>query len=93
MPALKWHIEREGLSQTKTAKVFGVTQPRISNLMRGKIELFGLDMPVNILAAAGLRVKVQVKKAREGGSIPHLKIEMRGARAAARIYDWPRREP
>jgi predicted XRE-type DNA-binding protein len=51
------------LSQTEAAKVFGVTQPRISNLMRGKIEVFGLDMLVNMLSAAGLRVTVQVKKA------------------------------
>jgi predicted XRE-type DNA-binding protein len=63
MLALKRHIEREGLSQTEAAKVFGVTQPRISNLMRGKIELFGLDMLVNMLSAAGLRVTLQVKKA------------------------------
>jgi predicted XRE-type DNA-binding protein len=51
------------LSQTEAAKVFGVTQPRISDLMRGKIELFGIDMLVNMLAAAGLRVRLQVKKA------------------------------
>jgi predicted XRE-type DNA-binding protein len=63
MLALKRHIEREGLSQPEAAKIFGVTQPRISNLMRGKIELFGLDMLVNMLSAAGLRVKLQVKKA------------------------------
>src|ERR1035441_9508342 len=63
MLALKRHIEREGLSQTEAAKVFGVTQPRISNLMRGKIDLFGIDMLVNMLAAAGLRVTLQVKKA------------------------------
>lgn len=63
MLALKRHIEREGLSQIEAAKVFGVTQPRISNLMRGKIEVFGLDMLVSMLSAAGLRVTVQVKKA------------------------------
>jgi predicted XRE-type DNA-binding protein len=63
MLALKRHIEREGLSQTEAAKALGVTQPRISNLMRGKIELFGLDMLVNMLASAGLRVTLQVKKA------------------------------
>ena len=62
MLALKRHIEREGLSQTEAAKVFGVTQPRISNLMRGKIDLFGLDMLVNMLAAAGLRVPLHVKR-------------------------------
>jgi predicted XRE-type DNA-binding protein len=63
MLALKRHIEREGLRQAEAAKVFGVTQPRISNLMRGKIEVFGLDMLVNMLSAAGLRVTLQVKKA------------------------------
>ncbi|HMD76973.1 MAG TPA: type II toxin-antitoxin system RelE/ParE family toxin [Terracidiphilus sp.] len=63
MLALKRHIERKGLNQAEAAKVFGVTQPRISNLMRGKIDLFGLDMLVNMLAAAGLRVTLQVKKA------------------------------
>ena len=63
MLALKRHIEREDLSQTEAAKVFGVSQPRISNLMRGKIELFGLDMLVNMLTAAGMQVTVKVKKA------------------------------
>jgi predicted XRE-type DNA-binding protein len=63
MLALKQHIEREGLSQTEAARAFGVSQPRISNLMRGKIELFGLDMLVNMLTAAGMQVTLKVKKA------------------------------
>jgi predicted XRE-type DNA-binding protein len=63
MMALKDHIANEGLSQSQAAKVFGVTQPRVSDLMRGKIELFGLDTLVNMLAAAGLHVEVHVAKA------------------------------
>ena len=63
MMALKDHIASEGLSQSRAAKVFGVTQPRVSDLMRGKIELFGLDTLVNMLAAAGLHVEVHVAKA------------------------------
>ena len=63
MIALKDHITREGLSQSQAAKVFGVTQPRVSDLMRGKIELFGLDSLVNMLAAAGLRVEMHVAHA------------------------------
>ena len=63
MLALKHHIERGGLSQIEAARVFGVAQPRISNLMRGKIDLFGIDMLVNMLATAGLRVSLRVKKA------------------------------
>ena len=40
MMALKDHIARTGLSQSEAAKLLGVTQPRISDLMRGKIDLF-----------------------------------------------------
>jgi predicted XRE-type DNA-binding protein len=47
MMALKDHIARTGLSQSQTAKLLGVTQLRISDLMRGKIGLFGLDTLVN----------------------------------------------
>jgi len=63
MRALKDHIASEGLSQSQAAKVLGVTQPRVSDLMRGKIDLFGLDTLVNMLAAAGLHVEVHVAKA------------------------------
>jgi predicted XRE-type DNA-binding protein len=60
MMALKEHIRREGLTQGQAAKVFGVTQPRVSDLIRGKIELFGLDSLVNMAAAAGLHVEMRV---------------------------------
>jgi predicted XRE-type DNA-binding protein len=63
MIALKERIAREGLSQAQAAKVFGVTQPRISDLLRGKIELFGLDTLVNMAVAAGLRVEMHVMAA------------------------------
>lgn len=63
MLALKDHISRMGLSQSQAAKLFGVTQPRISDLMRGKINLFGLDALVNMAAAAGLHVEMHVRDA------------------------------
>lgn len=63
MLALTRHIEREGLTQVQAARAFGVTQPRISNLKRGKIDAFGLDMLVKMATAAGLRVTMRVKKA------------------------------
>jgi predicted XRE-type DNA-binding protein len=43
--------------------MFGVTQPRVSDLMRGKIALFSLDTLVNMLAEAGLRVEMRVASA------------------------------
>ena len=63
MIELKRHIQREELTQAQAATLFGVTQPRISNLMRGKIDAFGLDLLVKMAAAAGLRVTMRVKKA------------------------------
>ncbi len=62
MMAIKDHIEREGLSQTQAAKLFNITQPRVSDLMRGKIHLFAIDALVTMLAAAGLRVDMRVRK-------------------------------
>jgi predicted XRE-type DNA-binding protein len=60
MLALKEHFIRSDLSQSQAAKLFGVTQPRVSDLMRGKINLFGLDTLVNMAVAAGLRVELRV---------------------------------
>ena len=61
--ALKERITSQGLSQSQAAKLFGVTQPRISDLLRGKINLFGLDALVNMAVAAGLHVELRVLEA------------------------------
>ena len=63
MMSLKDHLVRSGLNQSDAAKLFGVTQPRVSDLMRGKISVFGLDALVNMAAAAGLHVEMRVMKA------------------------------
>jgi predicted XRE-type DNA-binding protein len=63
MMALKKHIIRAGLSHSEAAKLFSVTQPRVSDLMRGKISLFGLDALVNMAAAAGMQVEMRVHEA------------------------------
>jgi predicted XRE-type DNA-binding protein len=63
MVQLKSYITRSGLSQGDAAKVFGVTQPRVSDLMRGKINLFAIDALVNMAAAAGLHVNLQLRDA------------------------------
>ena len=63
MRTLRAHIEQAGLTQAQAAASLGVTQPRISDLMRGKIELFALDSLVNMLTVAGLRLEIRVLKA------------------------------
>lgn len=60
MMALKNHLARADMSQAEAAKLLGVTQPRVSDLMRGKINLFGLDALVNMAAAAGLHIEIRV---------------------------------
>ncbi len=62
MMALHRHIAQTGMSQSQAAKLFGVTQPRVSDLMRGKINLFGIDALVNMAAAAGLQVEVRIRE-------------------------------
>ena len=61
--AIKSHITETGISQAEAAKLLGVTQPRISDLMRGKINLFGLDALVNMAAAAGLHIEMRISGA------------------------------
>jgi len=61
MLALKHHITQMEMSQAQAAALFGVTQPRISDLMRGKINLFSIDTLVNMAAAAGLHVEMRVR--------------------------------
>ena len=63
MRDLKDYIVSAGLSQAEAAKLFNITQPRVSDLMRGKINLFGIDALVNLAAAAGMYVEISLKKA------------------------------
>jgi predicted XRE-type DNA-binding protein len=53
MMALQARIAKAGRSPAEAAALFGVTQPRVSDLMRGKIDLFDLDALVDMAAAAG----------------------------------------
>ena len=54
-------IEEQGLTQTRAARLLGVTQPRVSDLIRGRIELFSIDTLVNMLAKAGVRVTMTAR--------------------------------
>ena len=56
-------VKQSGLTQQAAARVLGVTQPRLNQLLKGKIELFSLDALVNMATKAGMRVELRVKKA------------------------------
>jgi predicted XRE-type DNA-binding protein len=67
MAELAAYIERAGLTQAQAARRFGVTQPRISDLTRGKIDLFSIDTLVNMLTTAGLHLDLVVRPATKAG--------------------------
>ena len=53
-------IDARGLTQAQAADLFGVTQPRISDLVRGKIGRFSVDTLIAMLGNAGVRVQIVV---------------------------------
>jgi predicted XRE-type DNA-binding protein len=53
-------LEARGLKQSEAAKLLGVTQPRVSDLVRGRLDLFSVDSLIDLLAKLGIRVRVVV---------------------------------
>lgn len=53
-------IDARGLTQAQAATLFGVSQPRVSDLVRGKIDRFSIDTLVSMLGHAGVRVQIVV---------------------------------
>ena len=62
--ALQAGIKKSGITQAEAARQFGITQPRMSDLMRGKIDLFSLDALMDMATVAGLEPHVTIKKPR-----------------------------
>ena len=56
-------VKENGWTQTEAAKRCGVTQPRINELLRGRIDRFSLDALVNIAPALGRKVRVEIQAA------------------------------
>jgi len=57
-------IKKRRLTQARAAKLLGVTQPRVSDLMRGKIDLFSIDTLVEMLGRLGVSVTVTTRPTR-----------------------------
>lgn len=62
--ALQKAIARRRLTQAKAAKILRVTQPRVSDLLRGRIDLFSTDTLIDMLARLGVHVRVVLKSSR-----------------------------
>jgi predicted XRE-type DNA-binding protein len=60
MIAIEMTIKDRGLTQAQAAKIFGVGQPRVSDLFKGKIDRFTVDMLMTWLAKLGKQVTISV---------------------------------
>ncbi len=61
MVEIEQYVRKNRLTQKEAARRLGVTQPRLSNILRGKIEEFSIDALVTMLASAGLNVDIRIK--------------------------------
>ncbi len=56
-------VKKSGITQKEAARVFGTTQPRLNNVMRGRIEKCTVDRLVNMLSSVGYKVDFIVTNA------------------------------
>ena len=70
MMAVQDWVKGSGTTQSEAARLFGITQPRMSDLMRGKISLFSLEAMMDMATAAGLEPHVTIKRPKGGKKRP-----------------------
>ena len=63
MIALRTKVESWAVSQSAAARRLQLTQPRLNDLMRGRIDKFSLDALINLAWAAGLTVSLKIREA------------------------------
>lgn len=62
-------ITARGLKQAEAAELLGVTQPRVSDLMCGRINLFSIDTLIDMLARLGVRTKLVLQPRRRRAGV------------------------
>ena len=61
MIALAQWFAASGLTQSEAAKKLGITQPRLNQMLKGKMDIFSLDALVNMATSAGMRVGLNIR--------------------------------
>ncbi len=69
MVSLQKAIARRRLKQAEAAKIFGVSQPRVSDLLRGRLDLFSTETLIDMLAHLGIRVKLVLQPPRKRAGV------------------------
>jgi predicted XRE-type DNA-binding protein len=59
---LQGELAKRDLKQADAARLLGITQPRVSDIVRGRLDLFSTDGLIDLLARAGVRVRVVVSR-------------------------------
>ncbi len=62
-------IRSQRLKQAEAAKLLGVTQPRVSDLMRGRNDLFSVDTLIDMLARLGIRVRLIFRSSKRSARV------------------------
>lgn len=60
---VRW-VKEQDITQVKAAEILGLTQPRLSNLMRGRLSVFSVDALMETLQAAGYEFRLRTEKDR-----------------------------
>ena len=60
-------LRRRGLTQSQAAAILGIDQPRVSDLVRGRLEKFSMEKLCDFLRAMGCDVEIRIKPAAHGG--------------------------
>ena len=63
MIAVRRKVESWRVGQSEAARRLGVTQPRLNDLLRGRIDKFSLDALINLARPAGLAVRIKIETA------------------------------
>lgn len=61
MIQLRKRLDHLKLTQRQAARLLGVSQPRVSDLIRGRIDRFSVDMLIKLLGKAGVEVRLTVR--------------------------------
>ncbi len=85
MAVATWY-EASGLTQAKAAKALGITQPRLNQVLKGRISEFSLDALVNMATRAGMRVGLTIRP------LPRVKAVAASATTTAKQRRAPRRK-
>jgi len=75
-------IKKKKMTQIQVAEILGVNQPRISSLLRGRFDLFSVEMLMHFLQALGQDIKIVVEPKPRNRKIAHISVVSYSERAS-----------